>query len=87
MIGAIGGTAELGDRIPSRSLAVADLARGKRVMVIDDDVLSSTECAGILQSWGCRVQTAASGKAALASVGQDGGATGSDHLRLSSRRW
>ena len=51
----------------------ADLARGKRVMVIDDDVLVLDGMRGILQSWGCRVQTAASGAAALAIVADGGG--------------
>ncbi len=51
----------------------ADLVLGKRVMVIDDDVLVLDGMRGILQSWGCRVQTAASSTAALASVA-DGGA-------------
>ena len=55
------------------ALHATDLARGKRVMVIDDDVLVLDGMRGILQSWGCRVQTAASGAAALASVA-DGGA-------------
>jgi signal transduction histidine kinase/CheY-like chemotaxis protein len=66
--------AELRDTVhlPVAPLA-ADLARGKRVMVIDDDVLVLDGMRGILQSWGCRVQTAASGAAALASVA-DGGA-------------
>jgi signal transduction histidine kinase len=65
--------AELRDTVP---LLVAphgaDLARGKQVLVIDDDVLVLDGMRGILQSWGCRVQTAASGTAALASVA-DGG--------------
>ena len=51
----------------------ADLARGKQVMVIDDDVLVLDGMRGILQSWGCRVHTAASGAAALASVVDGGG--------------
>lgn len=55
------------------ALHAADLARGKRVMVIDDDVLVLDGMRGILQSWGCCVQTAASGAAAVASVA-DGGA-------------
>jgi two-component system, sensor histidine kinase len=55
------------------ALQAADLARGKRVMVIDDDVLVLDGMRGILQSWGCRVQTAASGAAALASVADGGG--------------
>ena len=66
--------AELRDTVPLPvALHAADLARGKRVMVIDDDVLVLDGMRGILQSWGCRVQTAASGAAALASVA-DGGA-------------
>jgi signal transduction histidine kinase/CheY-like chemotaxis protein len=55
------------------TLRATDLVRGKRVMVIDDDVLVLDGMRGILQSWGCRVHTAASGAAALASVA-DGGA-------------
>ena len=55
------------------ALQVTDLARGKRVMVIDDDVLVLDGMRGILQSWGCRVHTAASGAAALASVTDGGG--------------
>jgi signal transduction histidine kinase/CheY-like chemotaxis protein len=51
----------------------ADLARGKRVMVIDDDVLVLDGMRGILQSWGCCVQIAASGAAALAIVVDGGG--------------
>jgi len=46
----------------------ADLARGKQVMVIDDDVLVLDGMRGILQSWGYHVQTARSGAAALASI-------------------
>jgi signal transduction histidine kinase/ActR/RegA family two-component response regulator len=66
--------AELRDTVPLPvALQAADVARGKRVMVIDDDVLVLDGMRGILQSWGCRVHTAASGAAALASVA-DGGA-------------
>jgi signal transduction histidine kinase len=66
--------AELRDTVQSlAALHATDLVRGKRVMVIDDDVLVLDGMRGILQSWGCRVQTAASGAAALASVA-DGGA-------------
>ena len=66
--------AELRDTVPLPvALHAADLARGKRVMVIDDDVLVLDGMRGILQSWGCRVQTAASGAAALASVADGGG--------------
>jgi len=66
--------AELRHTVPLPiALHAADLARGKQVMVIDDDVLVLDGMRGILQSWGCRVQTAASGTAALAGVA-DGGA-------------
>ena len=66
--------AERRDTVPLPvALQATDLARGKRVMVIDDDVLVLDGMRGILQSWGCRVHTAASGAAALASVA-DGGA-------------
>ena len=54
------------------TLRATDLVRGKRVMVIDDDVLVLDGMRGILQSWGCSVQTAASGAAALASVADAG---------------
>jgi signal transduction histidine kinase len=55
------------------SLSIADPARGKRVLVIDDDALVLDSMRGILQSWGCQVQTAASGDAALAALAQSGG--------------
>ena len=48
--------AELRDTVPLPvALQAADLARGKQVMVIDDDVLVLDGMRGILQSWGCRV--------------------------------
>jgi CheY-like chemotaxis protein len=53
-------------------LAIADPARGKRIIVIDDDALVLDGMRGILQSWGCQVETAASGDAALACLGQNG---------------
>jgi CheY-like chemotaxis protein len=53
--------------------AVADPARGKRVLVIDDDTLVLDGMRGILQSWGCEVQTATSGDAALAGLSINGG--------------
>jgi signal transduction histidine kinase/ActR/RegA family two-component response regulator len=55
------------------SLAVADPARGKKVIVIDDDALVLDGMRGILQSWGCQVQTATSGAAAIAGLAKDGG--------------
>jgi CheY-like chemotaxis protein len=55
------------------SLAIVDPARGKRVIVIDDDRPVLDGMRGILQSWGCEVQTATSDTAALASVAKNGG--------------
>jgi CheY-like chemotaxis protein len=54
------------------SSVIADPARGKRVMVIDDDALVLEGMRGILESWGCQVETAASGDAAVAALAQDG---------------
>jgi CheY-like chemotaxis protein len=62
-------TAEVPAPLPS----IADPARGKRVIVIDDDALVLDGMRGILQSWGCQVQTAASGDAALAVLAKNGG--------------
>src|SRR5215472_10031136 len=62
-----------GAEMPAPLPAIADPARGKRVIVIDDDALVLEAMRGILQSWGCRVQTAASGDAALAGLAKDGG--------------
>jgi signal transduction histidine kinase/CheY-like chemotaxis protein len=54
------------------SRAMADPLHGKRVMVIDNDLLVLDGMRGILQSWGCEVLTASSGAAALASLAADG---------------
>jgi CheY-like chemotaxis protein len=54
------------------SSTIADPARGKRVIVIDDDALVLEGMRGILESWGCQVETAASGDAALAALARDG---------------
>jgi signal transduction histidine kinase/CheY-like chemotaxis protein len=54
------------------SSAIADPARGKRVIVIDDDALVLEGMRGILESWGCQVDTAASGDAALAALEHGG---------------
>jgi two-component system, sensor histidine kinase len=59
--------------MPAPLSTIADPARGKRVIVIDDDALVLDGMRGILQSWGCQVQTAASGDAALAGLAKDGG--------------
>jgi CheY-like chemotaxis protein/nitrogen-specific signal transduction histidine kinase len=81
--------------VPAPASAVADPARGKRVLVIDDDTLVLDGMRGILQSWGCQVETATSGEAALAGLARNGsppdliisdsgladGATGIDAIR------
>ena len=52
---------------------VTDPARGRLIVVIDDDALVLDGMRGILQSWGCRVVTGASDTAALAQLAQEGG--------------
>jgi two-component system, sensor histidine kinase len=52
---------------------IADPARGRLIVVIDDDALVLEGMRGILQSWGCRVVTGASDTAALAQLAQEGG--------------
>jgi CheY-like chemotaxis protein len=47
---------------------IADPARGKLVIVIDDDPLVLEGMGGILRSWGCKVVTAESEDAALSGV-------------------
>jgi CheY-like chemotaxis protein len=54
------------------SPAIVDPARGKRIIVIDDDALVLDGMRGILQSWGCEVETAVSGDAALAALARNG---------------
>jgi len=54
------------------SAAPGDPAPGKRVIVIDDDILVLDGMRGVLQNWGCRVQTATSGAAALAGFAGGG---------------
>jgi signal transduction histidine kinase/FixJ family two-component response regulator len=54
---------------PSPPLAaVADPARGKLVVVVDDDRLALDGMAGILRSWGCEVVAAASAEEAAAQL-------------------
>ncbi len=48
--------------------AIADPARDKLVVVIDDETLVLEGMRGLLQSWGCRVIAAESDSAALASL-------------------
>ena len=55
------------------SMAMADPACGKWVIVIDDAALVLDGMRGILQGWGCQVEIAASGDAALACLGQTTG--------------
>jgi signal transduction histidine kinase/CheY-like chemotaxis protein len=52
--------------------AIADPAHGKRIIVIDDDALVLDGMRGILQNWGCQVEIATSGDAALAALAQNG---------------
>ena len=54
--------------LPPALAAVADPARGKLVVVIDDDALALDGMGGILRSWGCDVVTANSPEAALAAL-------------------
>ena len=63
---------QTGMQTQTPSLVIADPVRGKRVIVIDDDALVLDGMRGILQSWGCEVQTAATGDAALAALAQIG---------------
>jgi CheY-like chemotaxis protein len=48
--------------------AIANPARDKLIVVIDDDALVLDGMRGLLQGWGCRVVTADSEKAALAGL-------------------
>ena len=48
--------------------AIANPARDKLIVVIDDDALVLDGMRGLLQGWGCRVVTADSGDAALAGL-------------------
>jgi len=51
---------------------VADPLSGKLVVVIDDDALVLDGMRGVLRGWGCRVVTAATDDAAIASLAEDG---------------
>jgi len=61
--------AETGEPVTESPLT--DPARGKRIVVIDDDALVLDGMRGILQGWGCRVETAASDADALAQLTGD----------------
>jgi CheY-like chemotaxis protein len=52
----------------SATSAFADPARGKLVLVIDDDPLLIDSMGGILRAWGCEVLSADSEESALCSV-------------------
>ncbi len=54
--------------VPPLAALITDPAHGKRVLVIDDDILVLDAMRGILQGWGCEVETAASGAIALARL-------------------
>ena len=54
-------------------VTVTDPARGRLIVVIDDDELVLDGMRGLLQSWGCGVVTGASGTAALAQLAEEGG--------------
>jgi signal transduction histidine kinase len=51
-----------------------DLAKGKLVVVIDNDVPVLEGMGGLLRNWGCRVVTATTPEAALAAVSEFGAA-------------
>ena len=53
--------------------AIVDTARGKLVVIVDDDELVLDSMRGLLQGWGCRVIAAKSDSAALASLGDHSG--------------
>jgi len=52
--------------------AIVDPARGKLIVVIDDDALVLDGMRGVLHGWGCRTVTAESDDAALANLAHDG---------------
>jgi CheY-like chemotaxis protein/anti-sigma regulatory factor (Ser/Thr protein kinase) len=56
----------------AQALPPIDPVRGKRILVVDDDALVLDGMRDILEGWGCEVETAASGAAALARLEEDG---------------
>jgi signal transduction histidine kinase len=50
---------------------LVDLARGKLVIVVDDDALVLDSMSGLLRNWGCRVVAAATPDEALVDLGPD----------------
>jgi CheY-like chemotaxis protein len=55
-----------------------DVARGKLVVVVDNDVPALEGMGGLLRNWGCRVVTATTPEAALAAVSEFGAAARPD---------
>jgi signal transduction histidine kinase/CheY-like chemotaxis protein len=53
---------------PQAAAAIADVSRGKFVVVIDDDALVLEGMGGMLRNWGCRVVTAASFSEAIGKL-------------------
>ena len=64
--------------------AIANPARDKLIVVIDDDALVLDGMRGLLQGWGCRVVAAGSGDAALAGLASAPGTPEPHHLGLSA---
>jgi CheY-like chemotaxis protein len=53
---------------PILAAIATDTLRGKRVLVVDDDMSIVDATTRVLESWGCDVQTASSGETAVASA-------------------
>lgn len=66
--------------VPATLDAIANPARDKLIVVIDDDALVLDGMRGLLQGWGCRVVTADSGDAALAGLAGQPDLVISDHF-------
>jgi signal transduction histidine kinase len=66
------------DKIEPPTQDAIDVARGKLVVVIDNDVRVLEGMGGLLRNWGCRVVTATTPEAALAAVSEIGAAARPD---------
>jgi len=56
----------LPESVPNRDAhRIGDVLRGASVLVVDDDALVREALAGLMDQWGCQVQTAGSGDQAL----------------------
>jgi signal transduction histidine kinase/HAMP domain-containing protein len=60
-----------GDAAEVPAVALPDPARGKLVLMIDDDALVRDGMGGILRSWGCNILIADSEEAALSTLAAD----------------